>query len=174
MKGRNGGSDDRTPPWHAILHVQDHRMATTEQEIRLFRPAVYGVLIQGQEVLLVRAPATAKASPNVVGFPGGGIEPGEAPLAALRREFAEETGLEVEPVRLLWATTGFHRSRANPHQQLVAIHWEVRHIGGLLTPNGNGDDVAEAFFCPLQALPVGDMLGVDREVVPLLLSLSRP
>lgn len=149
-------------------------MATLEPGIRLFRPAVYGVLIRGQEVLLVRSPPTAKISATVIGFPGGGIEPGEAPLDALCREFAEETGIEVEPVRLLWATTGFHRSLVHPHLQLVGMHWEVRHISGSLRPNGNGDDVAEAFFCPIHNLPVEDMLGVDREVVPLLLSLSRP
>ena len=149
-------------------------MAPADQEVRLFRPAVYGVLLHGAEVLLVRAPPTEKLSPGVIGFPGGGIELGEAPLAALSREFTEETGLEVEPVRLLWATTGLHRSQAYPHQQLVAIHWEVRCIGGSLIPDGNGDDVAEAFFCPLQSLPLESMLGVDREVVPLLQGLSRP
>lgn len=148
-------------------------MATLENGIVLFRPAVYGVLIRGQEVLLVRAPPTAKRVASVVGFPGGGIEPGEAPFDALCREFAEETGLEVEPVRLLWATTGFHRSLINPHQQLVGVHWEVRHIRGSLKTNGNGDDVAEAFFCPIHQLPVEEMLGVDLEVVPLLQSLSR-
>lgn len=147
-------------------------MAPADQGVRQFRPAVYGVLLQAAEVLLVRAPPTAIFASGVVGFPGGGIELGEAPLDALCREFTEETGLEVEPVRLLWATTGLHRSRAYPHQQLVAIHWEVRCVGGSLIPDGNGDDVAEAFFCPLQAMPLESMLGVDREVVPLLQGLS--
>jgi 8-oxo-dGTP pyrophosphatase MutT (NUDIX family) len=145
-------------------------MDTRHRGIRQFRPAIYGVLLRAHEVLLVRAPQT---SDGVVGFPGGGIEPGEAPLAALRREFAEETGLDVEPVRLLWATTGFHRSRARPHQQLIALHWEVRAVGGRLIPDGNGDDVVEAFFCPVEALPVAEMLGVDREIVPLLRALGR-
>lgn len=148
-------------------------MAAADDHVRMFRPAIYGVLLKGDEVLLVRAPPTATIAPGVVGFPGGGIELGEAPVAALCREFTEETGLVVEPVRLLWATTGFHRSRARPHQQLFAVHWEVRCVGGALKADGNDDDVAEAFFCPLQALPVEDMLGVDREVVPLLQALAR-
>jgi 8-oxo-dGTP diphosphatase len=137
--------------------------------IERFRPAIYGVLIQHGEVLLVRAP---QAFLGVVGFPGGGIELGEAPLDALRREFAEETGLEVEPMRVLWTTTGLHRSKLRPSQQLIAMHWEVRQVGGTFRPQGNGDDVDAAFFCPLRALPVDEMLGVDREVVPLLLGLS--
>jgi 8-oxo-dGTP diphosphatase len=139
--------------------------------IERFRPAIYGILIQDAQVLLVRAP---QAFLGVVGFPGGGIELGESPLDALRREFAEETGLEVEPLRVLWATTGLHRARLRPSQQLIAMHWEVRQVGGTFRPHGNGDDVEVAFFCPLPALPVNEMLGVDHEVVPLLLGLSSP
>jgi len=145
------------------------RVNTTNIGIQRFRPAIYGVLIQDSQVLLVRAPQTFL---GVVGFPGGGIEPGEAPLDALRREFSEETGLEVEPVRVLWATKELHRARLNPAQQLIATHWEVRRVGGTLIPQGNGDDVETAFFCPLHAMPVDEMLGVDLEVVPLLLGLS--
>ncbi len=134
-----------------------------------FRPGIYGILIQHRQVLLVRAPQNFL---GVVGFPGGGIELGESPLDALRREFAEETGLEVEPVRVLWATTRLHRARLRPAQQLIAIHWEVRQVGGTFRPHGNGDDVEAAFFCPLHALPLNEMLGVDHEVVPLLMGLT--
>jgi 8-oxo-dGTP pyrophosphatase MutT (NUDIX family) len=143
--------------------------APEAREIERFRPAIYGILIQDGRVLLVRAPP---AFLGVVGFPGGGIELGESPLDALRREFAEETGLEIEPLRVLWATTGLHRARLRPSQQLIAIHWEVRQVGGTFRPQGNGDDVEAAFFCSLRALPVHEMLGVDHEVVPLLAGLS--
>jgi 8-oxo-dGTP diphosphatase len=148
----------------------DHPMhQATNAGLQRFRPAIYGVLIDDGQVLLVRAP---QAFLGLVGFPGGGVELGEAPLDALRREFIEETGLEVEPTRLLWTTTGLHRARLRPTQQLIAIHWEVRLVSGTLRPQGNGDDVEAAFFCPLHALPVEEMVGVDREVVPLLLGLS--
>jgi 8-oxo-dGTP pyrophosphatase MutT (NUDIX family) len=148
----------------------EHLTRMTDAGIQRFRPAIYGVLLQGNEVLLVRAPQTLDA---VVGFPGGGIELGEAPLDALCREFSEETGLEIAPLRLLWATTGFHRSRQNPQQQLLGIYWEVRAIGGTLRPGGNDDDVDEAFFCALHALPLGQMLGVDREMAQGLTQLLR-
>jgi 8-oxo-dGTP pyrophosphatase MutT (NUDIX family) len=55
----------------------DHRVDMTNTGIQRFRPAIYGVLIQDGQVLLVRAPRTFL---GVVGFPGGGIELGEAPL----------------------------------------------------------------------------------------------
>jgi len=142
----------------------------TVQPIDHFRPAIYGVLIQRDEILLVRATQTFQ---GFVGFPGGGIEPGEAPLAALHREFAEETGLAIEPVRVLWATAGLHRSRMNPQRQMLGIYWEVRETGGNFKPAGNGEDVAAAFFCPLHAIPVGEMLEVDREVLHLLSAHGR-
>jgi len=164
--GKPGTRDHRS--WGEGM---DQGMPGSNGGIQRFRPAIYGVLMRGGDVLLVRAPQT---SDGVIGFPGGGIELGEAPLDALRREFSEETGLEIEPLRLLWATTGFHRSRKYPHLQVLGIYWEVRCIGGALRPEGNEDDVDEAFFCPLGGLPEGQMMSVDREVVQLLGKILAP
>lgn len=145
-------------------------MQVNDLGIQRIRPAIYGILRQGGEVLLVRAPQT---SDGIIGFPGGGIELGEAPLDALQREFSEETGLEIEPLRLLWATTGFHRSRKFPHLQVLGIYWEVRTIGGALRPGGNDDDVDEAFFCPVRDLPLERMMPVDHEAVQRLAHLFQ-
>jgi 8-oxo-dGTP pyrophosphatase MutT (NUDIX family) len=51
-------------------------------------------------VLLVRAAPTLTVAGQWF-LPGGGLEHGEEPDAGLRREFAEETGLDVEVGRLL-------------------------------------------------------------------------
>ena len=60
-------------------------------ELRI-RPAARAVVLDHDDrILLVRF--LFPAGKNVWAAPGGGIEPGESPEDALRRELAEETGL---------------------------------------------------------------------------------
>ncbi|MFN4129613.1 MAG: NUDIX domain-containing protein, partial [Paracoccaceae bacterium] len=55
------------------------------------RPGVYAVLIDGAHVL-----TTHQADPvPEYQLPGGGIDPGEHPVAALHREVLEETGWKI-------------------------------------------------------------------------------
>lgn len=53
------------------------------------RPGAYGVLLRGREILLTRQ---VTSDVDELQLPGGGIDPGEAPLPALIREMREETG----------------------------------------------------------------------------------
>ncbi|MGH9856380.1 MAG: NUDIX domain-containing protein [Acidobacteriota bacterium] len=55
------------------------------------RPAAYGIVEHGGELLLVNTKSTGKWF-----FPGGAIESGELSKDALKREIYEETGIEIE------------------------------------------------------------------------------
>jgi ADP-ribose pyrophosphatase YjhB (NUDIX family) len=60
------------------------------------RPGVAAVIFADDRLLLQRRDDTGRW-----GLPGGGVEPGESVRQAIVREVREETGLEVEPVRLI-------------------------------------------------------------------------
>lgn len=70
-------------------------------------PTAAGILfVCNGQVLLLKRSADAQDAPGVWGFPGGGgIESGEAPEQAARRELQEETGLLYDgPLRPLYVT----------------------------------------------------------------------
>jgi 8-oxo-dGTP diphosphatase len=77
------------------------------------RPGVYAVLAAGDEVLLTHQ---AEPIPEFQ-LPGGGIDPGESPLAALHREVLEETGWRIAAPRRLGA---FRRFTFMPEYDLWA------------------------------------------------------
>ncbi|WP_379153553.1 NUDIX domain-containing protein [Paenibacillus sp. sgz5001063] len=63
----------------------------------LMVPSVAAVIRNEEgEVLLLR-----KGGEQLWGLPAGAIEPGETPSRALRREVYEETGLMVNPLRII-------------------------------------------------------------------------
>lgn len=60
------------------------------------RVAAYALLVHDGEVLLTRMSSRTRIEGRWT-LPGGGIDHGEDPRDALRREVYEETGLHVEP-----------------------------------------------------------------------------
>jgi 8-oxo-dGTP pyrophosphatase MutT (NUDIX family) len=64
------------------------------------RVAAYALLTRDGEVLLTQMSSRTRIEGRWT-LPGGGIDHGEDPRSALRREVYEETGLHVEPGRVL-------------------------------------------------------------------------
>jgi nucleoside triphosphatase len=72
-----------------------------------FRVIVVAVIQNSRdEYLICRKPVTRGVFPGQWAIPGGGIEPGERMLDALRREVQEEVGLEIQDIRPLFFKDG--------------------------------------------------------------------
>ena len=77
------------------------------------RPGVYAILLDGDHIL-----ATHQAAPiPEFQLPGGGIDRGEQPIAALHREVFEETGWRIAVTRRLGA---FRRFTYMPEYEIWA------------------------------------------------------
>lgn len=72
----------------------------TRREIVEHSPVVAVVVADGDQIILVRQYRDAVAE-DLLEVPAGGIEPGETPEAAVRRELAEEIGYEPRQVTRL-------------------------------------------------------------------------
>ena len=68
--------------------------------LRRQRLSAYALVLRGPDVLLTQLSHDTPA-PGAWTLPGGGLDHGEDPRDAVRREVYEETGLRVEPGRLL-------------------------------------------------------------------------
>ncbi len=93
-------------------------------------------------------------------IPCGHVEWEEDVESAARREFREETGLEVRLEGVFAVHSNFH----NPRQHTVGIWYLGRRVGGRLRPGG--DLIRVAFFAP-EALPPL-VFPTDRRVVARL------
>lgn len=64
-------------------------------------------------------------------IPGGFLEYGETFDQALRREFLEDTGIEVQATRLIGVSDDdFYKYPNGDEAQGIGIAWEVEQIGG--------------------------------------------
>ena len=112
------------------------------------RTAAYGVVTSERGLLLTELSALTSA-PGRWALPGGGLDPGEAPVEALHREIWEESGQHVQDVRLLEAHTS---------------HWIGR------APSGRLEDfhairIVYAAWCPAPTDPVVHDVGGSTESV---------
>lgn len=71
---------------------------------------VGAAIVQGARCLIAQR-GPSMSLPGKWEFPGGKVEPGEAPTAALTREIAEELGLEIHVGQLLGCGTATVASR---------------------------------------------------------------
>jgi 8-oxo-dGTP diphosphatase len=121
-------------------------------------PRAYGVAVCESRVLLVRARSRRANGEEVWWLPGGGVHFLETPVAALSREFREETGLGITDAELLDVVSDTWVRRNGEVAHAIRIIYRVGVTPGPLAHEGAGStDLARWFG--LEALP-------DAELAP--------
>lgn len=125
-------------------------------------------LIDADGRVLIAQRPEGKSLAGLWEFPGGKVEPGEAPTAALARELTEELGIEVLVGRI-WDVL-FH---AYPAFDLVMLVYACRLAPG--SPAPRAVEVADLVWMEPRALPGGhDILPADRPLVERLVAEGAP
>jgi ADP-ribose pyrophosphatase YjhB (NUDIX family) len=107
---------------------------------------VTGVVVEDGRILLLNQDTDTGRSWSL---PGGKVEGGETLAGALVREMKEETGLDIEPVRLLYVCD---------HLPADVVHmtFEARRTGGTVGDIATGADttpIRGVEFVPVTKLP---------------------
>lgn len=101
------------------------------------RPGAYAVLVRGGRVLLTHQDAP---EPEFQ-LPGGGIEPGEAPIPALHREVLEETGWTISSPRRVGAYRRFcYMPEYDLYAEKLCTIWIARPVKRLSAPTEAGHE----------------------------------
>ncbi|HEX8556398.1 MAG TPA: (deoxy)nucleoside triphosphate pyrophosphohydrolase [Sphingomonas sp.] len=83
-------------------------------------PVVAAAMIDGHGRVLLQQRPAGKSLAGLWEFPGGKIEPGEGPEAALARELMEELGVVVEPDAM--SPTAFASAPAGDRHLLLLLY----------------------------------------------------
>lgn len=95
-------------------------------------------------------------------IPCGYLEYHEDVYSGIKREFVEETNLEIEIRKVFTVQSNFH----DPNCHTVGIWFLAEVSGGIMMP---GDDLAELAYFPLESIPPL-AFPTDQVVIELLMA----
>jgi len=135
--------------------------------VRERKLVVAGLIVGGDGRILITKRRADQAMPDQWEFPGGKVEPGEAPVAALARELREEIGAIAE-VGQIWDVL-FH---PYPAFDLVMLVYRCRLAPGEVA---RAVEVADLAWVTTSELPgAWDILPADRPLVDRLVAEGPP
>jgi 8-oxo-dGTP diphosphatase len=126
---------------------------------------VAGLITRADGRVLITQRTAAQALPLQWEFPGGKVEDGESPVAALARELREEIDVGVRVGRI-WDVL-FH---AYPDFDLVMLVYACKIVDGV----PRAVEVADLAWVPPAELPRWDVLPADRPLVERLVAEGLP
>jgi 8-oxo-dGTP diphosphatase len=127
-------------------------------------PGVAAIVVDARGHVLLQLRSDTKTW----GLPGGAIDPGEEPAEAVVREVFEETGVTVEPERIVGVYGGREYMFSYPNGDqiaVVSITFACRPLSG--EPCVNDDECLEVRYFAPDALP--ELRELDRERIELTL-----
>ena len=136
-------------------------------ENRVRKLVVAGLIVGDDRRVLISQRRADQVLPLQWEFPGGKVEPGESPVAALIRELREELGVEVM-VGKIWDVM-FH---AYPTFDVVMLVYACRLHAGAIP---RAIEVANIAWVANDELPgAWDILPADRPLVERLVAEGSP
>ena len=104
---------------------------------RTTRVGAYGLVVRPRQILLCRVSARVTKWAGWWTLPGGGVDFGEDPKAAMVREVREETGLDVRSTGVAGVDSLVVPAEARTTHSLRIIYF-TEILGGALTNEVNG------------------------------------
>ncbi|HUT10613.1 MAG TPA: NUDIX domain-containing protein [Thermoguttaceae bacterium] len=124
------------------------------------RRGAVAVVMRDGRMLVIRRSCHVVA-PLTYCFPGGGIEGDESEEEALIREFREEIGVTVRPLRRIWQCVTAWK---------VELAWWLGDLPDDATPVPDSSEVESVhWFTPREMAELPDLLESNREFLELVL-----
>jgi 8-oxo-dGTP pyrophosphatase MutT (NUDIX family) len=123
-----------------VTQEPTERGSTSSQRI-----AAYGICLHEEAILLVRASAQTGV-PGRWFLPGGGVDHGEHPEAALLRELAEETGLRGSLVGLVGVLSDLRQLPEGLTLHSIRLIYQLSDLSGELVHERSGSSDLAAWI----------------------------
>ncbi|HEX9957343.1 MAG TPA: NUDIX hydrolase [Fibrella sp.] len=147
------------------LQAINPQSLVTELYGRRLRVRVCGLYRENDRLLMVKHRGVG-TSDTFWSPPGGGIEYGETAGTALRREIREETGLIVDPGRLVCIN-----EFVKPPLHAIELFFEVQRVGGQLVVGADPEmNDTEQIILDVQLMTFGQIKALPPDTVHSLFS----